>query len=378
MANWYYYNENGDKIGPIPPTTLKELARQGLVTRETKIENGNGRTALAGSVSGLTFAETTQEPMGGFNFPDLTSTGQMPSNYDPFANVAPVQAPSAPSKVHSTLTQPIVLALICGCGGMVLMLLIVLAFTLMTGNKKETSQANRQNQSQENNHNQLQENRQNQAQEIHQNQAQENRQNKAANNAQSQQVLLKEPPEKSAFMQATKQKTEQFIKEELRPAAYGDHLIAPYILVMETSWEATNIVYVTLTNVQNEKELLSRIAALQNSYAICMTNIATQWNSGIRSKLFVFNADIAINQVTAIYAANSCYHNLEQMMATVTARIKTLDKEKYVNTIKLYSILSKYKKSITTPSGSLDTYYKNIADYQEEFTQAMSLAELEW
>ena len=53
MDNWYYYNVSGEKIGPIPSTVLKELARQGLVTKETRIENSNGRSALAKSVASL-------------------------------------------------------------------------------------------------------------------------------------------------------------------------------------------------------------------------------------------------------------------------------------------------------------------------------------
>ena len=59
MANWYYYNSNGEKIGPISVTTLKELAQQGTITRKTKIENHVGRAALAGQVNGLTFPEPT-------------------------------------------------------------------------------------------------------------------------------------------------------------------------------------------------------------------------------------------------------------------------------------------------------------------------------
>ena len=55
MANWYYYNKNDEKVGPISATALKELARQGLITKETKLENGNGRSALAGQVNGLEF-----------------------------------------------------------------------------------------------------------------------------------------------------------------------------------------------------------------------------------------------------------------------------------------------------------------------------------
>ena len=57
--NWYYFNKNAEKVGPISTTALKELARQGLITKETVIENRSGRTALAGTVNGLEFPEST-------------------------------------------------------------------------------------------------------------------------------------------------------------------------------------------------------------------------------------------------------------------------------------------------------------------------------
>ena len=57
MANWYYYNNNGEKIGPIQTAALKMLAQQGIIARETIIENHTGRSVTAGSVNGLTFPE---------------------------------------------------------------------------------------------------------------------------------------------------------------------------------------------------------------------------------------------------------------------------------------------------------------------------------
>ena len=103
MSNWYYYNESGEKVGPVSSTTLKELTRQGLVKRETKVENSNGRSALAGSINGLTFGETKQpEPLqpfesAGFDFPALVSEGNTPPGYDPFSSVAPVAQSTAPA-----------------------------------------------------------------------------------------------------------------------------------------------------------------------------------------------------------------------------------------------------------------------------------------
>jgi len=62
MTNWHYYNQNGEKIGPISVSALKELTRQGLITRETIIENQDGRSSAAEKVNGLTFPETIPVP----------------------------------------------------------------------------------------------------------------------------------------------------------------------------------------------------------------------------------------------------------------------------------------------------------------------------
>ena len=53
MAKWHYYNENGEKIGPLRGRDLKQLAQQGTVTPNTRVEDENGCTALAKNVTGL-------------------------------------------------------------------------------------------------------------------------------------------------------------------------------------------------------------------------------------------------------------------------------------------------------------------------------------
>ena len=58
VAQWYYYNKNGEKIGPISAKALQELVNQGLIQRDTKFEDRNGRSALAGDVKSFTFPET--------------------------------------------------------------------------------------------------------------------------------------------------------------------------------------------------------------------------------------------------------------------------------------------------------------------------------
>ena len=60
MANWYYYNESGEKVGPIKGRELKQLAQQGTIIPEMVVEDEKGHTALAKNVTGLLFSETAQ------------------------------------------------------------------------------------------------------------------------------------------------------------------------------------------------------------------------------------------------------------------------------------------------------------------------------
>ena len=46
---FYYYNESGEKIGPLEGSDLKRLARQGVITPKTKVEDENGKTHPAGN-----------------------------------------------------------------------------------------------------------------------------------------------------------------------------------------------------------------------------------------------------------------------------------------------------------------------------------------
>ena len=57
MANWHYYNEYGEKVGPITGKHLKRLAKHGVITRGTVVETEAGKTGLAKDVDGLEFAE---------------------------------------------------------------------------------------------------------------------------------------------------------------------------------------------------------------------------------------------------------------------------------------------------------------------------------
>ena len=64
MANLYYYDSNGQKRGPVSFEQLKQLALQGVVSPETKLETEEGKTGQAKNVKDLTFPETAiQEPI---------------------------------------------------------------------------------------------------------------------------------------------------------------------------------------------------------------------------------------------------------------------------------------------------------------------------
>ena len=117
MANWFYYNKNGEKIGPISVSALKELTRQGLITRETIIENQNGRSSAAGKVNGLTFPETIPVPVSHPTPPPYMS--------NPQPTVAPVASTSGNSGLWKTKRN-------CGIIG-TLLIVLGIALSLIGG-----------------------------------------------------------------------------------------------------------------------------------------------------------------------------------------------------------------------------------------------------
>ena len=58
MANWHYYNEDGERVGPVTGRQLKKLALHGVVVPGTVVETEDGTTGLAKNVQGLTFADS--------------------------------------------------------------------------------------------------------------------------------------------------------------------------------------------------------------------------------------------------------------------------------------------------------------------------------
>ena len=59
-TTWFYYDETGEKLGPFTNGQLRKLAKQGVVTPETRIENVEGQSALAKNASGFRFCSPTE------------------------------------------------------------------------------------------------------------------------------------------------------------------------------------------------------------------------------------------------------------------------------------------------------------------------------
>jgi len=55
MTGWYYYENDGQKRGPYSHVQLTQIVMQGMITRETFVEDQNGRICAAEEVEGLGF-----------------------------------------------------------------------------------------------------------------------------------------------------------------------------------------------------------------------------------------------------------------------------------------------------------------------------------
>jgi hypothetical protein len=63
MANWYYYDENGQKQGPITSPQLQTLATNGVITPSSRLATEDGREGAAGSIPGLKFPPPPPPPL---------------------------------------------------------------------------------------------------------------------------------------------------------------------------------------------------------------------------------------------------------------------------------------------------------------------------
>jgi len=114
MTNFYYYNENGDKIS-VTGEHLKRLAENGHITPNTIIEDQAGKQAPAGKVKGLTFAETVPDWIYEPALPiaSKSSVPAPPVEANPFTAPVPVErnpftaAVPPPVKADSFTTEEI-------------------------------------------------------------------------------------------------------------------------------------------------------------------------------------------------------------------------------------------------------------------------------
>ena len=68
MAQWYYFSETGEKVGPMSDNAFKSLVQNGTIKRTTIIANQFGRTVQAGNIPGLPFPRVqpgSPQPGGG-------------------------------------------------------------------------------------------------------------------------------------------------------------------------------------------------------------------------------------------------------------------------------------------------------------------------
>ena len=364
MSNWYYYNDDDEKVGPISSTVLKELTRQGLVKRETKIENTNGRSALAGSINGLTFPDPTppkpevvqpveteiygfsSNPFEGFDFLYLTSQGQTPNDYDSFANTAPV-VPQA--QVQAITKKPITLVFIgLGCLFVLFILFCVLSISISVVNEKP-----------------------------------------------------RKVPKDFVFSL----KTPPDDKSDLWFSLQGKKIKGKADIVLDESAAieicdgcvgAAKHVYEIGSTFKDEDNLLQKMKHLQECCSFCMSSIIGILYYADKEKKTYPRLNITFRVVELGYDESGCFHNLEQMMASIKLSVSKLDSVKYENTHELLDLLSQYEEAVTKPenfitleritggfrtgSGYDPHSNYNIARklFNNKFAETMSLAEKEW
>jgi hypothetical protein len=99
MANWFYYDDNGQKLGPINNMLLKALVAQGVILPETIVETEDGRKGRAGKIKGLTFPE-----MIPFSVPPFPSAQQEPVQVS--ASAAPADTSGTYSVADFVIADP--------------------------------------------------------------------------------------------------------------------------------------------------------------------------------------------------------------------------------------------------------------------------------
>lgn len=71
---WYYYGDNGKRVGPFSDDEFKRLAQTGVISPSTTVENEDGRRASAERVAGLFAAKAASTQSWETRFQKLTET----------------------------------------------------------------------------------------------------------------------------------------------------------------------------------------------------------------------------------------------------------------------------------------------------------------
>lgn len=65
MTNFFYFDQSGQKFGPINDVQLKALAAQGTITPQTPLEADTGHKGQAGQIPGLFVTPASASPFAG-------------------------------------------------------------------------------------------------------------------------------------------------------------------------------------------------------------------------------------------------------------------------------------------------------------------------
>jgi hypothetical protein len=129
MTNWYYFDNNGQKQGPINSAQLKTLAANGLVTPTTTILTEDGKGSVAGKIKGLEFPQesvySVEQPTSPPPNPTPPSLPQSPPSPQPVPIPFPVSQ-QQPSKF--VVSKPLILAI---AGGILALCLGIVVITVI-------------------------------------------------------------------------------------------------------------------------------------------------------------------------------------------------------------------------------------------------------
>jgi len=109
MPNFFYFDQNYQKQGPVSEERLRELAAQGLITPNSPVESDTGHKGVAGQLPSLTFGTAAPTPSA-----QPTQTPPPPVKPAPAVSSNPgvVSAPSGAATIRKLKTY-FVMSLLC-------------------------------------------------------------------------------------------------------------------------------------------------------------------------------------------------------------------------------------------------------------------------